>query len=132
MPYIAQSNIEAVFGAANVQVWSQLDPSLVTTDAARVASSINYAEATVEDRFRGGAYAIPFSGASYVLTDWCAKLAGVWLYESRGLRVEAGADNPMAGHRERVMEEIDTYVAGQRRLPLTPADSTPNSPSVVR
>src|SRR3990167_8812449 len=91
--YILQSNVEDVFGTANVVRWSQLDPDTVTVNATRVAAAISYAEEYVENKFRGSRSAVPFSGAAQQLIDWCAKLAGVWLYESRGSRDGVGDDD---------------------------------------
>jgi len=132
--YIAQSDIEDVFGVDSVAAWSQLDPDEddSTADTARIAKAIAYAERTVEDRFRNGRYAVPFSGTSVVLVDWCAKLAGVWLYSSRGVNATRGndAEERIMFHRRAALEEMDLYLSEQRDLGLTLAHSSPDAPTI--
>ena len=134
--YISQSNVEDVFGTTNVALWSQLSPSSSTADTARIASAIAYAEEYVENRFRGSRYAVPFSGSSTQLIDWMAKLAGVWLYESRGLRdtAAAGTDdaNRVRIHKRLVDNEIKGVLMGSARLNLGSATGRqPTAPVVV-
>lgn len=139
--YIQQSDIEDVFGEANVLVWSNLDNDSETVNTTRIARAIAYAEEDIENRFRCGQYVIPFVGSAgslpSVLTDWMAKLAGVWLYESRPQRVGSGDDENaeeinFSRMRRQVEKEINQYVSGQRRLALTLAESdNPTGPVVL-
>lgn len=133
MAYITQTQIEYVFGTSNVQQWSQLDPTLETTDTTRVAQAIAYAEETINDRFRGSRYTVPFTTVGYVVKDWAAKLAGVWLYQSRGSRGanDANADDLISGHRRAVMEEMDLYLAGQRVMDTGTVSYPHTAPEVV-
>ncbi|RLC38156.1 hypothetical protein DRH27_02960 [Candidatus Falkowbacteria bacterium] len=129
--YISQSDVENVFGEDNVLVWSDLDAS-DSVDATRIATGIATAEEDVENRFRDGDYAIPFSSALSTIKDWCAKLAGLWLYECRPKRDSDTDDEYYAKMREQVDVDIDAYTSGQRRLNLTRADSgSPRAPVVV-
>jgi phage gp36-like protein len=122
--YITQSDIENVFGAANVALWSNMDSATnrATVNAARVAAAIAYAEDYVDDRFRGGRYTIPFQASAgslpKIIVDWCAKVAGVWLYESRGSSAtNQDADGDRIRFHLRVVNElIDLYVGGERTL----------------
>lgn len=119
--YIGQANVEDQFGANNVAVWSQLDNTTTGADTSRVDDAIDNAEQTVEDRFRGGPYAVPFTGGGsrglVKVIEWCAKLAGIWLYENRGLR-DAGedGDNKLTKMKADVFHEIAVYLSGQVRL----------------
>jgi len=116
--YAAQSDVEAVFGTANVAVWSNLDSDSTTANTSRIASAIAVAEQSIDDRLRGGPYSLPLtavgSGGLVTVTDWAARLAGVWLYESRGVEDETA--NQIAAHKKMVHGEIDAYMAGTRRL----------------
>ena len=105
--YIVQSDIENVWGVDNVTKWANLDNADNLTALSRINASITYAEAVINDRFRaGGVYTVPLSGNSTnalaVITDMAAKLAGIWLYRSRGVMDRATASDKMTA----VMEEI--------------------------
>lgn len=117
MAYITQADIESVFGVENVASWSNLESDSTTADTGRIADAIAWAEQDINDRFRGGAYTIPFvpqsSGALRPVIDWCAKLAGAWLYQSRGISAET---NPVGDVLVAVEGSIRAYQAGQRRL----------------
>lgn len=134
MPYATQSDIENVFGVANVRAWSLLDPESeeTTADTARVALALSLAERTIDDRFRRGRYVVPFVGTSAVLTDWCAKIAGVWLYSCRGVNASRDADveERILWHRRAALEEMDLYLAEQRDLGLSESYNSPTGPTV--
>lgn len=122
--YISQSDVEAVHGAKNVAMWSNLDSTdrSTTADTDRIATAIENAEDEVDDMFRESRYQIPFVGTSgstpRKVVDWCAKLAGVWLYESRKARSPADGDDTVRvlGHKKNVLDEISVYLAGQSKL----------------
>jgi uncharacterized protein DUF1320 len=133
--YISQSDVENVYGTANVAAWSVIEPGSdpATANTTRITAAIAYAEQYVEDRFRGFRYALPFSGAGVVvIDDWCAKIAGAWLYESRGKaggRDEEAADQ-VASKKRAALGEMDSYLAGMRKLDLTLADNGGTAPIV--
>lgn len=139
--YIVQADIESVFGTANVARWSQLAPTSETADTARIATAIAYAEGVVESRFYMGRYAVPLTGTAAALAqvkDWCAKIAGVWLYESRGMNDtvenqdgEQVPVNRISPHRRAALKEIDEVVAGTRKLALSANGTGPSAPVVV-
>ena len=117
--YIAQSDIESCFGATNIARWSNLDNVTVTADTARISIAIAVAEDHVENRFRDGKYLLPFvsrGGILYKVKDWCSKLAGIWLYEHRGLSDENEEGNLLEAMRKNVEKEMDKYLAGEATL----------------
>ena len=131
MAYCVQSDIENVYGTASVKQWSNLTPTATSTDTARVASAIAWAEYTINSRFAGSAYQVPFPTVNVVITDWAARLAGVWLFQSRRPREGEGGDaeSGVAGNERWVMEQIDQYLAGSRRFyDLSTRDQTPLVP----
>lgn len=141
MPYSTKTDIESVYGVTNVAVWSQLNESasraatgIPAADSARINAAIAYADAVIDDRFRGGRYAVPLSPVSPIVTNWSAVLAGIWLYRSRG--VASGADtadaNRYVGMEQNVYREMDLYLGGARTLTAAQADTFPTMPVGVR
>jgi hypothetical protein len=139
-----RSDIEALFGAANVAKWADLDgdqdPQKIS---ARIAAAIAAAGAYVEDRLRDGPYAIPLTpldGSPCVtMVNMLAQWAGVWLYGARGVqdadpsprgRHGVPADR-LAWHRHDVETKIRQIHARVLRLPLVPATTVAQSPRPV-
>lgn len=124
MAYATQTDIENLFGTANVARWSQLDNTSTDTNTTRITLALTVADAMIDDRFRGSVYAVPFTTVPTMVTQWAAKFAGVWLYSSRGINNRAGAsgeeaDQRILFHQKTAMEEIDFYVSGRRKFPTT-------------
>ncbi len=133
--YITKSDIEAVFGVDNMATWSDLENTQGSTNEDRVDTAIAHAESLVDDRFRHSRYAVPLQGIDgsvpAVVVDWAAKLAGIWLYESRGLR-DGDQDNQLAGIKSAVETGMDAYLSGKRRLnAVTSEGDAPGGPVVV-
>jgi phage gp36-like protein len=131
--YIAQSDIEDKFGVSTVAKWSNLAETSEDADTARITKAIAYGEEVVENMFRGRRYAVPFSGTSVELVDWCATFAGVWLYSSRGSSApgnDADAER-YNGMVIRAEQDIQSAIGGARKLPLALARATPTVPIVV-
>jgi len=121
MAYITKSNIEAVFGVTNVTKWADLDnDGDATKIAARIAVAIAWAENEVDSRLRKSIYTIPFDTAPVDIVDVTANLAGVWLYENRGVQ-DFNPDTGMAVHRltwnrKRAYNTLREILAGIRTL----------------
>jgi hypothetical protein len=94
-------------------------------------SAIAWAESLIDDRFRGGPYAVPLSGPAGVpatVVDWAARLAGSRLAASR----EGGSLDSAAEIRRQVQAEIDEYLSLSRRLPAeTRQGSGPSGPVMI-
>lgn len=127
MPYATQSDIEDVFGTANVATYSQLDNSVDTADTDRIARAIAWADAYIDGRLRGLRWALPVSGtqASITVTDWAANLAGYWLMRPRGLTEE------MVETKARIDREIDMLAAGTREWDAATKEPQPTAPVIV-
>lgn len=129
--YISQTDVENVFGVDNIRTWSDIDAS-GSTDETRVAKGISVAEEDVENRFRGGDYAVPFSSAVETLKDFMAKLAGLWLYENRPKYSSDENNEYYSSMREQIEMDIESYTSGQRKLNITRSETdTPSAPVVV-
>lgn len=133
--YITQADIESVFGDDNVATWSNLDNTDASANTDRITSAINYAEAYIDDRFRLTRYAVPLVGDGvtlYVVKDWAAKLAGIWLYQSRGTRDNNEEGDKLTDMKEAVMDDINAYLSGQRKLnAIYNYSDSPSAPIVV-
>jgi|ERR1700722_952469 len=113
--YAAQSDIEDIFGVTNVAIWSQLDPTQPpgTADVDRIQRALDYADAKIVSFFRNyGNYVTPLAPQNNdvtLVTRWDATLAGVWLYESRGLRDDTKDGNKYTKMAEQVIAEMGPY-----------------------
>ncbi len=134
--YIDQSDIEDVFGKSNVARWANIDntddPTVGTQ--ARITSAISYAERLVEARFRDREYVVPIvasSGSLELIDDICAKLAGAWLYESRGVDDAEEEESPVGRHKSEANKLMDRILSGQITLAAERGHQGPNAPVVV-
>jgi len=90
MSYATRSDLNEVFGKPNVDKWADLDNDGVSaTITARITKALAVADDEVNNRLRNGLYALPIvlseGGTPVVIVDAAAKIAGCWLYTSRGL-----------------------------------------------
>jgi phage gp36-like protein len=137
MPYSTKTDIEYIFGVANVITWSQLDRNVQTADATRIALAIQNADDEIDSIFYGSRYIVPFSGTNVKVTDWSAKLAGVWLYTSRAVNNggrSGGADDTdrVTFLRASALQEMDLYTAGARKFgPTVATVRGGNTPYIV-
>lgn len=114
MAYIVKSDIENLFGADNVLIWSDLSGE-GSVDDSRIEQAIDWAEEHINNRFRDGRYRVPLTPVSQTIKWWAAGLAGWWLFMSRPFydREEEGL-TPL---KEAIDLDINAYVTGSRRLP---------------
>lgn len=135
--YISQDDINNLFGSVNVAKWSNLNnqDDARSPDATRITAAITYAEDRVDDRLRGGPYAIPFASAPTTIKDIAARLAGVWLYESRGIEdfdPEFGRPiHRLQWHRQHAERQLDAIVRGQLDLNKPRSEVGPSAPTVI-
>jgi hypothetical protein len=120
--YADRIDVENIFGIGNVLVWADLenldDPTTAGTDA-RVCWALRLGHNIVNDRLKGGPYEIPFLPPyPPEIIDACARLAGVNLYDSRGLE-DAGdkAVNQVSAHRNLVERFFQAVLADRKRIP---------------
>lgn len=132
MAYIVTSDIEDVFGQSNVTKWSDLDNAGVR-DTARIATAIGHAEAHFNNRFRDSRFAVPFAGTiPQDMKTAIARIAGVWLYSSRGVDDIDNADqDPILQHRREANRWIAQVLSGSVEPDLPYGTTGPHSPTVV-
>ena len=140
MSYCTQTDIENIFGVTNVVLWSNLDNQTTTADATRIAAAIAYAGSFIDDRFQDGRFVVPLqsrggSGLAQI-TDIAARLAGCWLYESRGMAdlsdESIAGNNTVRNHRKYAEKMIDDYAKGRVTLSATFNRMFTNIPTVGR
>lgn len=127
--YCARADIENVFGITNAETWADLDND---GDAgkitARIASACAWATREINDRLRASIYVTPLvedeGGAlPETVVDLAANLAGVWLYEHRGVK-DYNPDTGASVHRLQYQKDaanrvIRMVLAGQRQFKCT-------------
>jgi phage gp36-like protein len=129
--YIAQSDLEDLFGINNIAVWSNLDDTNTTADTNRIARAIVFAENYVESRLRGTTVAVPLDTVTPILTNIIATIAGYWLYSPRGMRDSDTVANRMKTMRDDVETLLESVADGSVAVEDIPTPSEPNGPSIV-
>jgi phage gp36-like protein len=121
MAYATRSDIEDVFGEDNVLKWADLDNDQVTSKiAARIATALADVDAYVNDFLRAGPYTVPLTATYRTVTRAAATLAGVWLYEARGVQdvndVTGAPLHKLAWHKRSAEDILRRIVSGGIRL----------------
>ena len=138
MAYCVRADIEGVFGTENVQTWGNLengdvlDASVLTAIETRITKAIADSQAEIDAKLLGGSYTIPFVEPVETIIRMVSELlAGVTLYEARGVqdfatvdpRIEGGTErNPahrLAWHRKRALMMLNELLSGRLQLTLT-------------
>lgn len=139
--YCTQADVENVYHPSNVSKWAIMDgtdpdtPEGIALIAERISMAIAIKSQYINDRLRGGPYALPITspGAALTMLSLCADLAGVYLYESRGaqdINAETGQPEHRYAYKVRAAERLlDEIRGGKVRLDaeLAPGHGT-NSP----
>ncbi len=123
MAYCVKADIRHVFGTSNVATWSDLSGN-DTDDDTRITRACTEAEAFIDDYLRGTHYTISLANASgntpTSITLMAAQLAGVTLYESRGVEDYAPRDgkpvHKLTWYREHVESELENIRNGTRKI----------------
>lgn len=113
--YANKSDIEIIFGSDNVTKWADLNNSSDQTEIdARICWSLQQAHSQINDRLTPGPYKIPFETPVPIqIIDTCARLAGVILYESRGITDMTDGEKPknqLTYHRQLAMKLLNNIL----------------------
>jgi phage gp36-like protein len=121
--YAAQGDIEDRFGVANVAAWSQTGGAaaangLPLADVGRIQRSLDASDAEIDGLMQDGPYIVPLAAGAdaAIVTNWSATLAGVWLYQTRGLRDDTRDGNKYTALRAGILLEMQQYKSGVKRL----------------
>jgi len=124
MAYSTRAQIEARFGTSNVTAWADLNNNGNAGEiTARIEDAIAAADAQIDDRLRGGPYAVPFDAETLPRTirEIAVALAGVWLYEARGTDQQDGQGRPvhkLAAAKAEAELRLTMILDGRLRLDL--------------
>ena len=128
--YRTRAQIETQYGAAEVAKWADVDGELDSVAiTARIAQAITDADAEIDGRLRGHRYVIPFATTPEIIAAISRKLAGVLLYEARGVQdwnVETGQPSHRLEYVRRwCYDALDDIASGKIRLDLETTRLTP-------
>lgn len=134
MAYATRAKLEALYGSVNVARWADLNNTEDETEIdACITGALADAEAEADDRMRGGPYAIPFTTVPACVERATALLAGVMLYEHRGVvdyDPETGKPQHQLAYQKREAEAIFISLRDGSRKLASPIIAT-NIPDVV-
>jgi len=124
MNYCTAERVRLIFGSQNVDRWADLDNSGIRNDIdARIANAISVASAEVDSVLSGSPMAQPLSVGGEVpllIQEVCATLAGLHLYEARGVQGITTQDgqpvHPYIFKRVWAMKVLDELRSGRRRI----------------
>ncbi len=137
MAYSTETDLNNQYGSNNIQKWADLDGDADAGKiSTRIAAAIGFADDEIDSQMRGGPYPLPLvndaATTPLLITDISAKLAGVWLYESRGVQDVTPEGSPvhrLHWQRKRAYDVMRELLAG--RLKLDNSNVENFSPTVV-
>lgn len=119
--YCTSTDVKRTFGTKNITEWSDIEES-GSINETQITWAIDKASDEIDDYLRGTPYAIPLKTAAGAtpasIVDLAATLAGVRLYEMRGVQdvQDGGPMHVLAWHRAWVRQELDAIRSGKRNL----------------
>ena len=116
--YSDRQDLYNIYGTHNVNKWADLNNDEVEPDIInRINWSITQADAEINSRLLDSPWTIPFTAPfDPIITDISARLAGVMLYESRGITDARDENHELFIHRQMFEKKIRQLLAGQRNL----------------
>lgn len=124
-----ESSMNLIFGAINIQKWADVDNDEDPTKiAARIAWALTQATARVDSMLSTGRYSNYLDDP--LIEDVVARLAGVLLYDSRGITDAEDNENPVSKHQSYVDTTLRRIQSGALKLTTATLAYT-NIPGVV-
>lgn len=131
----ARGDVEQVYGNANTATWADLNNN---QNSSEITSRINYHIAIADNYIRSvltqGAWVMPVEGDTIpaILAYNCARLAGVLLYEGRGVTdydPKGRAIHQLSNHKNGVDSFLKSVVYGSTDLSPLVKSSTNEAPT---
>ena len=117
MAYCTRSDIEELYGEANVEQWADLNNTRVPSEiTARINQAITDAEGLIEAKFINSPYSLPLTDP-VLPKRWNATLAAVLL--SRGRALQSGGGAQMSAAENQVNAQIADALSGKLVLDST-------------
>jgi len=119
--YSTPADLALVFGRSNLEKWADLNNNGVAVEiTARIAWAISLADERINDRLRDSLYVVPLTTTSQTIVDLSARLAGSYLYMSRGMvDSEDASKNQLQVHEEYAEKLLNDIIAGRVRIDAT-------------
>ena len=119
--YCERADVENVFGVDNVAEWADLDNDAnATTIENQITWAIAAAGDEIDDYMRGTRYRLPLqvlAGTTPTsVRDSAATIAGLKLYDRRGIEDDEGGGGLYGKMRARVYESLSDIRTGTRKL----------------
>ena len=122
--YASLARMENIFGRFNVSVWAKIEDVPTGDVDARIAEAIADADDYIDGQLRGSVVKVlPIVDPPRIITRIASTLAGIWLYETRGVRDQDDAGNTFHRYsaQKKWAEDMLTRIRnGRHRI----ADST--------
>ena len=134
MAYCIGDDILSLIGETNLAMWSRLDAEGEGEDSDRIEEACEWASSYIDDRLRGGKYAIPLvaiSGTLHTIKDICRRLAAHWLYTSRGVTDNDEVGDRMQEHHDWAENMLNRIASGQVQIAAQTASLYGQGPAVV-
>lgn len=120
--YATYDDIVDIFGVGNTNKWLDIDNTGdVTGYGTRLQAALQYADAYIDAKLRGGGYIIPLTYdintgheddfIDPLITNCAATLAGLWLYSSRGIEDYKG-ETPLSKIKKNCDSTLKSIVIG--------------------
>jgi phage gp36-like protein len=117
--YCTADDVKLVFGAKNVLAWADVEGDGSRVDE-RITFAITVASSEVDSVLTGSPMRIPLPSVPTLLRAVTATLAGVRLYESRGIMGVSGdgssVAHPYVASYRWAMSVLEDVKAGRRRI----------------
>jgi len=131
MAYSVRTDLDNVFGKNNIDSWADLDADEDAAKiTARIAAAIVTADDMIDSCMRNGPYPLPLvdqaAATPIVIRDVSSKLAGVWLYEARGvidMTPDGIAVHRLQWHKRSAKDILRDLIAGKLRLDSVTVES---------
>lgn len=110
--------LETLFGKKNIATWADLDND---KDQDAIDARIAYALSWAPSYLTSLTLTRPMASiTSVVVEDLLGRLAGIWLYENRGITGEDQTTSPIAHHRTYTFRWIKSYLVGSANTDTLP------------
>lgn len=128
--YADRDDIEDVFGNSNTAIWADLDNDADSTKiTARIDKALAFADAKINSYLASSIYTIPFTSPDPLIIDLAAKLAGLWLYENRGIK-DTTEDGKALHRFTWIRTEVDATLKRLKHGWITLVNETPVGTSI--